>query len=106
MRQALYAQRYLVEHFGAIATVGCNVDPFGHNATLPQLLAQVRMDAYTFLRPSRTRWSCRPRRSGGTPDGSRVLAYRIPHEYCAPDGHLRSTSTKALDQLPPDTTDR
>ena len=38
VRQALYAQRYLRAKLDVTATVGCNVDPFGHNAMLPQLL--------------------------------------------------------------------
>ncbi|HEY0443360.1 MAG TPA: hypothetical protein VGC90_03970, partial [Candidatus Limnocylindrales bacterium] len=35
VRQALYSQRYFLDRFGRIATVGYNVDPFGHNAMLP-----------------------------------------------------------------------
>ncbi|HEX2417387.1 MAG TPA: hypothetical protein VHJ83_04560, partial [Micromonosporaceae bacterium] len=85
VRQALYAQRFLHDRFGIIATVGANLDPFGHNASLPQLLSKSGMDSYVFLRPGPHEmalpgpyfwWRAR--------DGSRVLAYRIPHEYCAP----------------------
>ena len=100
-RHALYSQRFLAEHFGVIATVGCNVDPFGHNANLPQLLSRARMNGYAFLRPSanekelpdQTFW-------WEAPDGSRVLAYRIPHEYCSPGGEMTGHVTKALQQLP------
>ena len=42
VRQALYGQRYLRETFGIIATTGANVDSFGHNASIPQILAQER----------------------------------------------------------------
>jgi alpha-mannosidase len=100
VRQGLYGQRYLHERFGIIATVGMNVDPFGHNAMLPQILRGQRMDSYCFLRPG-------PHESelDGTafwweaPDGSRVLAYRIPFEYCSPPGDVAHQAGKALAQL-------
>ena len=86
VRQALYGQRYLHEKFGIIATTGANIDSFGHNATIPQILARSGIDSYVFLRPGpNEKPRCRRRSSGGSrADGSRVLAYRIPHEYCAP----------------------
>jgi alpha-mannosidase len=51
VRQGLYGQRYLESRFGKPSTVGMNVDPFGHNAMLPQILRGQGMDSYTFLRP-------------------------------------------------------
>ena len=42
VRQALYGQRYLRETFGIIATTGANVDSFGHNASIPQILRAER----------------------------------------------------------------
>ncbi len=101
VRHALYSQRYLADRFGAMATVGCNVDPFGQNAVIPQLLAKSGMDAYVFMRPQvheaplpgPTFWWY-------AADGSRVLTYRIPHEYCTPAGHLGTHVVKALAQLP------
>jgi alpha-mannosidase len=77
-----------------------NVDPFGHNAMLPAILRGQGMDSYTFLRPG-------PHESElpGTmfwweaPDGSRVLAYRIPFEYCSPPGDVAGQTEKALAQL-------
>ncbi|WP_051425498.1 alpha-mannosidase [Jiangella gansuensis] len=100
VRQGLYGQRYLHERFGVIATVGMNVDPFGHNVMLPAILRGQRMDSYTFLRPG-------PHESDldGTafwweaPDGSRVLAYRIPFEYCSPPGDVAHQTEKSLGQL-------
>ncbi len=100
VRQGLYGQRYLQERFGVIATVGMNVDPFGHNAMLPAILRGQRMDSYCFLRPG-------PHESelDGTafwweaPDGSRVLAYRIPFEYCSPPGDVAHQTEKSLGQL-------
>ncbi|HEY3523762.1 MAG TPA: hypothetical protein VGK63_08660, partial [Candidatus Limnocylindrales bacterium] len=38
VRHALYSQRFFLSRFGRSATVGLNVDPFGHHAMLPQLL--------------------------------------------------------------------
>jgi len=101
VRQALYSQHWLAEHLGVIATVGCNVDPFGHNATLPQLLRKSRLDSYAFLRPqSHERDLPGQRFWWESADGSRVLAYRIPHEYCSPGGEISGHVSKALAQLP------
>ncbi|MCZ4602687.1 alpha-mannosidase [Streptomyces sp. Lzd4kr] len=102
VRQALYGQRYLIEKFGAAATVGCNLDPFGHNATIPQLLRKSGMDGYVFLRPGPHEqvlpgqyfhWQA--------PDGSRVVAYRLPHEYCAPGKDIGNHLDKSLAMMPP-----
>ena len=51
VRQALYGQRYLHERFGITASVGANIDSFGHCATIPQILAKSGCDSYVFLRP-------------------------------------------------------
>lgn len=105
-RQGLIAQRFLMEHFGITATVGCNVDPFGHNLMLPQILSKQGMTGYCFLRPapherrlpsSAFWWE--------SPDGSKVLAYRIPHEYCGPSGDIAYHVEKEINQLSPDIDD-
>src|ERR687885_964312 len=77
VRQALYGQRWLRDRFGITATTGSNVDPFGHNATIPQLLRKAGMDSYVFLRP-------------------------VPHEYCSPRGDIGHHVDKSLAQLPKD----
>ncbi len=94
VRQALYGQRYFKEKFGRTAKVGYNVDSFGHHAMLPQLLKKSGLDYYVFMRPS-------PHEKGlpsrlfwwASDDGSSVLTYRIPFEYCtwgaALDKHVR-----------------
>jgi alpha-mannosidase len=101
VRQALYGQRYLKEKLGVTATTGANIDSFGHNATIPQILAKSGCDSYVFLRPGPTekelpaplfRWE--------SPDGSSVLAYRIPHEYLAPKDDLGEHVEKAVATLP------
>jgi len=99
-RQGLYGQRYLLSRFGKMADVGMNVDPFGHNAMLPQILKGQRMDSYLFLRPG-------PHESDldhtlfwwEAPDGSRILGYRIPFEYCSPPGDVAGQTEKSLGQL-------
>ncbi|MFS0613449.1 alpha-mannosidase [Lederbergia ruris] len=83
VRQGLYGQRYFQEKLGVTAKVGYNVDSFGHNGMLPQILKKSGMDNYIFMRPS-------PQEKGlpgrifwwESDDGSRVLTYRIPFEYC------------------------
>jgi alpha-mannosidase len=98
-RQGLYGQRYLRSRFGVTATVGMNVDPFGHNAMLPQILRLQGMDSYCFLRPgahetempSTAFW-------WEAPDGSRVLGYRIPFEYGSSAGGLAFQTEKSIAQ--------
>ena len=51
-RHSLYSQRYFQSRFGITCNVGYNVDSFGHNAMLPQILKQSGMDAYVYMRPS------------------------------------------------------
>ncbi len=103
VRQALYAQRYLRARFGVTATVGCNVDPFGHNASLPQLLRKSGMDAYIFMRPGPHEMTLPgPYFWWESPDGTRVLTYRIPHEYCSSGADLGYQIDKSLAQLPAD----
>ena len=82
VRHGLYSQRYFREKFGVIAQVGYNVDSFGHNGMLPQILQKSGMDSYVFSRPGDDEkelpghvfwWE--------SPDGSRVLAFKIPFSY-------------------------
>ncbi|MFD7438408.1 alpha-mannosidase [Streptomyces sp. NPDC059861] len=103
VRQALYGQRYLLEKFGRAATIGSNLDPFGHNATIPQLLRKSGMDGYVFLRPGPHEqvlpgqffhWE--------SPDGSRVTAYRLPNEYGTPGTDIGNHLDKSLALMPPD----
>lgn len=83
VRQGLYGQRYFREKFGVTAKTGYNVDSFGHNGNLPQILKKSGMDHYVFMRPGRHEkglegetflWRAK--------DGSEVTAFRIPFEYC------------------------
>ena len=81
-RQSLYAQRYFYEKFGVTAKTGYNVDSFGHNAMIPQLLKKSGMDNYVYMRPS----ECEMHNDSNifewiAPDGSSVITYRIMYEY-------------------------
>jgi alpha-mannosidase len=106
VRQGLYAQRYLADRFGVTATVGCNVDPFGHAASLPQILRKSGMDSYMFLRPGPHEMTLPGQYFWWeSPDGSRVLAYRIPNEYCSPGQDIGYHIDKSLALLPRDATD-
>lgn len=79
VRHGLYSQQYFFEKFGVTAKTGYNVDSFGHNGMLPQILKKSGMDYYVFQRPCEAEngkipgplfwWE--------SPDGSRVLAFRI-----------------------------
>ncbi|SDM26406.1 alpha-mannosidase [Allokutzneria albata] len=102
-RHGLYSQRYLREKFGVMATTGCNVDPFGHNASIPQILRKSGMDSYIFMRPGPHEMTLPgPYFWWESADGSRVLTYRIPHEYCSSSQDLGYQVDKSLAQLPPD----
>jgi alpha-mannosidase len=82
VRQALLGQRYFQSRFGKIATVGYNIDSFGHNANLPQLLRKAGLTSYVFMRPQQDEklldaalfnWEA--------PSGDEVTAYRLPLHY-------------------------
>ncbi len=104
VRQALYGQNYFRQKFGVLARVGFNADSFGHNGMLPQILKKSGLDAYVFLRPG-------PHEKGlpgrlfwwESDDGSRVLAFRIPFEYCTwgqdLENHLRRCAGEIKEPL-------
>jgi alpha-mannosidase len=101
VRHALIGQRYFQSRFGRIATVGYNVDPFGHHAMLPQILAKSGMDSYVFMRPGPHEMRLPgPIFWWQSPDGTRVLTFRLPHEYCAPREDLGYHLDKSIAQLP------
>ncbi len=82
LRQALYGKRYFRDRFGVEVRTGFNVDSFGHAGTLPMLLGHTGYEHYVFMRPMPHEkdlpghlfdWRA--------PDGSSVLAFRIPFAY-------------------------
>ena len=100
VRQALYGQRYFREKFGVTAHTGYNVDSFGHNGMLPQILKKSGMDNYVFLRPG-------PHEKGlpaetfqwCAPDGSKVVAGRIPYGYGSGGGHVEEQVHRSADNV-------
>lgn len=81
-RHALISQRYFKEKFGVIAKTGYNVDSFGHNAMLPQILKKSGMDNYVFMRPMPNEYDLPDDLFWWeSDDGSRVCAHRIPLAY-------------------------
>ncbi len=82
-RQALYSQLYYYEKFGEICHTGYNVDSFGHNAMLPQMLNKGGMKCYVMMRPGMYENTEMPENLfwWDSADGSRVLTYRIPYSY-------------------------
>jgi alpha-mannosidase len=84
LRQALRGKAFFGRAFGAQGEtrIGYNVDSFGHAGGFPQILRHGGLDYYVFLRangddntgiPLLFWWE--------GPDGSRVLAQRIPIQY-------------------------
>ena len=101
VRHALISQLFFQAKFGRIATVGYNVDPFGHNAMLPQILRKSGMDSYVFMRPGpHEKTLAAPIFWWESPDGTRVLTFRLPHEYCSSREDLGYHLDKSLAQLP------
>ena len=82
-RNSLYSQRYFKEKFGKTAKVGYNVDSFGHNAMMPQILRKSGMNYYVYMRPMEYEKSMKDNVfSWQSPDGSKVTAFRINEAYC------------------------
>jgi alpha-mannosidase len=96
VRQALHGQRFFLRRFGRAAEVGFNPDSFGHTATLPQLLRKSGLTRYCFMRPGPHEMTLPgPLFHWESPDGSRVLALRIPFSYNAGPDQLE----RHIDQL-------
>ena len=94
-RHALISQRYFMSRFGKMAKTGYNVDSFGHNASLPQILRLSGMENYVFMRPdphekelsdNLFEWE--------SADGSRVRTFRLPHCY-----NIGTRSLGLLDEI-------
>ena len=87
-RHGLYGQRYFYEKFGKTASFGYNVDSFGHNAALPQLLAKCGMNNYVMMRPEQKEKALdRDTFWWEGIDGTRVLTYRLPTGYGTASDH-------------------
>ena len=85
VRQGLYGQLYFEERFGLRASVGFNVDSFGHNGSLPQILKKSGLKYYVFHRPGvREKHLPSDLFKWESKDGSQVLAARL-YSYGAGD---------------------
>jgi len=82
VRQGLYGQLTLQRLLGRRASVAFNPDSFGHTGTLPQIITLQGMRNYVFMRPA---WNEKKIPADlfwwESPDGSRVLTYRIQISY-------------------------
>ena len=77
IRQGLYGQRYLMEHFGQRATTVFNFDSFGHGPMLPQILKKCDLHYYVFSRPAPKEQTLEKELfAWRSADGSEVLAFR------------------------------
>ncbi len=81
VRHGLYSQRYFKDKFGVMSKVGYNVDSFGHNGMLPQILKKSGMDYYVFMRPGDAEKELPNVFWWESEDGSRVMTYKIPFSY-------------------------
>ncbi|MCL2832268.1 MAG: hypothetical protein FWD78_03775 [Treponema sp.] len=88
-RHALYGQRYFMEKFGRTAKVAGNVDSFGQNAMLPQLLKKSGMPYYIFMRGA-----SKPDEFGEylftweSSDNSRITTFRLATGYGDGKGNI------------------
>ncbi len=81
-RQFLYGQRYLVSRFGFGASIGWNIDAFGHAASLPQILSKAGIQAYVMMRPDEKEKSIpSPLFEWVGSDGTAIPTYRVPFSY-------------------------
>ncbi|MGA8234339.1 MAG: glycoside hydrolase family 38 C-terminal domain-containing protein [Candidatus Acidiferrales bacterium] len=80
VRQILYGKGYYRDQLGVDVTVGWNLDTFGHNAQMPQILKLAGYKSYWFFRgvpsldtPSEFSWQ-------GI-DGTQIPAFWLPQGY-------------------------
>ncbi len=101
-QQIEIGRRYFTSRLGTFPTVACNVDSFGHAATLPTLLRAAGQEAYVFLRPQEHemklpgrvfRWR--------SPAGHEVRAFHIAGRYQTSSGIDAGHVRAALAGLPP-----
>ncbi|MBQ9855449.1 MAG: alpha-mannosidase [Clostridia bacterium] len=99
-RQLLMSQRYFREKFGVTVKTGYNVDTFGHNGQLPQILNLSGIVNYVWMRPMMNENANIPEGAllwEGI-DGSKVTAFRIPWGYCGEDIVWRIEETLRLSE--------
>ncbi len=84
-RHFLYSQKFFSENFGFTVKTGYNVDSFGHNGMLPQLLKKSGIENYVYMRPNREAEKPELPKENlhlwKSPDSSTVKAFRILDGY-------------------------
>lgn len=77
-RQSLYGQHYLMDNFGKFSKSVFNIDSFGHNSQIPQILQKSHMQYYCMCRPEKWFFEIPdPYFKWQGKDGSSVKAFRI-----------------------------
>ena len=102
VRQVLLGKAYMAERLGVEPRIAYCVDSFGHAGSLPQILRKCGFDAYVFMRPGPHErelpanvfwWQ--------SPDGSRVLAFRIAAAYTTRSVDQAGHIDRSLEAKPP-----
>lgn len=103
VRHALYGQRYFRKKFGVMVVTGFNVDSFGHNGMLPQILRKCGLKNYVFMRPGLFENKEIPETAFWWEgyDGSRVLCYRLPLAYCTSGGDITDHIDRTVSKVKP-----
>ena len=100
-KQFKVGQQYFRDKFGKVATVGYNVDSFGHTGYLPQFLADAHIKNYVFMRPSAHekqlsanlfRWC--------SPNGYSVTAFRISGGYTTRVAEITDRINESMNNMP------
>jgi alpha-mannosidase len=101
IRQGLYGQHYFKEKFGVQATVGYNVDSFGHHGNMPQILKHLGLDKYVFMRPNEMENGAVPASAFSWEgiDGTVVPTFRIPISYLSEGGNPEELIQKIHDTM-------
>lgn len=99
VRHSLYGSKSIKELFNKEIRVGFNPDSFGHNAMLPQILLKSERKYYVFMRPNQSEKQLpSPLFYWRSPDGSKILAYRIPYTYNAKGKQIAEVMKKIIEE--------
>lgn len=101
-KQIALGRRYLESRFGTFPRVACNVDSFGHAATLPRIMRASGQDRYVMMRPQEHERALPSRLFlwRGFPEDEGVITFRIAHDY-ATRTITREHVEASLEDLPP-----
>ncbi len=83
LKQAEIGKQYFRKSLGVNATVGYNVDSFGHCAMLPKFLRESGMDSYVFRRPAQHERKLPADLFTWKAKGGSVTAFRLSPSYAS-----------------------